>query len=200
MGEISHLSVWHSFKQGDWNAYTLLYNTYFDPLNNYGYKFCRDADLIEDTIHDLFVRLWTTKEKLSNPVSVKNYVFKAFRNILFRKMKNEGKFTGISADEYPFGFEVSYSGEILARIEDRETQEKVKAIIKTLPPRQQEIIFLRFYEGLSYEEIADIMAISISSTYKLFYKAISNLQNTISSSSLLTVFFYLKSFPGFFSS
>jgi len=199
MGEVNHLSVWQSFKQGDWNAYTLLYNTYFGPLNNYGYKFCRDSDLIEDTIHDLFVRLWTTKEKLSNPVSIKNYIYKSFRNILFRKMKTEGKYTGISAEEYPFGFEVSYNSEALTRIEDREIREKVKAIIKTLPPRQQEIIFLRFYEGLSYEEIADIMGISISSTYKLFYKAISNLQNTIESSSLLTILFCLKSFYNFFS-
>lgn len=199
MGEINHQSVWHSFKRGDWEAYTVLYNTFFYALNNYGYKFCRDKNLIEDTIHDFFVRLWTTKEKLSNPVSVKNYMFKSFRNILFRKMKTEGKFTGISAEEYPFGFDVSYNSEITARIEDRETAEKVQAIIKTLPPRQQEIIFLRFYEGLSYEEIADIMGINISSTYKLFYKAIANLQNTPLSFSLLTLLFCLKSFPEFFS-
>jgi len=199
MGEINHVSVWQDFKHGDWEAYTLLYNTYFHALNNYGYKFCHDKDLIEDTIHDLFVRLWTTKEKLSNPVSIKNYMFKSFRNILFRKLKNEGKFTGISAEEYPFGFDVAYNSETLTKIEDQETAEKVKAIIKTLPPRQQEIIFLRFYEGLSYEEIADIMSISISSTYKLFYKALNNLQNTILSSSLLTIFFCLKSFQKIFS-
>ena len=109
-------------------------------------------------------------------------------------MKNEGKFTGLSTEEYPFGFEVSYNSEAMSRIEDRETAEKVKAIIKTLPSRQQEIIFLRFYEGLSYEEIADIMGISVSSTYKLFYKAINNLQHTILSSSLLTLLLCLKSF------
>lgn len=199
MGEINHLSVWHSFKRGDWEAYTVLYNTFFDALNNYGCKFCRDTDLIEDTIHDLFVRLWTTREKLSNPVSIKNYLFKSFRNILFRKMKTEGKFTGMSAEDYPFGFEVSYNNETIEKMEDRETAEKIKSIIKTLPPRQQEIIFLRFYEGLSYEEIADIMGISISSTYKLFYKAINNLQHTILSSTLLTIFFCLNSFQKIFS-
>ena len=109
MGEINHPGTWDDFKRGDWEAYTLLYNTYFHALNNYGHKFCRDKDLIEDTIHDLFVRLWMTKEKLGNPVSIKNYLFKSFRNILFRKMKSEERFTGISSDEYPFGFDVPYN-------------------------------------------------------------------------------------------
>ena len=192
------LILWRSFTQGDWAAYSRLYDSYFGLLNNYGYKFTRETGLIEDAVHDLFVRLWTSRERLSNPASVKNYLFKSMRNILLRKMKREEKFTDIDGQEYPVSFSISYGSETLKRIEDRELQEKIRFFIETLPPRQQEIIYLRFYEGLSYEEIADVMSISINSAYKLLYKALENLQNTFGTSSL-SVLLSLKIFSNFFS-
>jgi RNA polymerase sigma factor (sigma-70 family) len=192
------LIMWRSFKQGEWDAYTRLYDSYFGVLNNYGYKFTREKELIEDAVHDLFVRLWTTKERLSDPVSVRNYLFKAMRNILLRKMKGEEKFTDIDGQEYPLSFSISYSSETLKRIEDRELQKRIKTFIETLPPRQQEIIYLRFYEELSYEELAEIMSISINSAYKLLYKALENLQNTFGTSSSLSVLLSLKIFSNFF--
>lgn len=193
------LLLWQSFKQGDWDAYSRLYNSYFGLLNNYGYRFTKEKELIEDAVHDLFVRLWTSRDKLSDPESVKNYLFKSMRNILLRKMKSEEKFTDIDGQEYPLAFSISYGSETLKRIEDRELREKIRFFIETLPPRQQEIIFLRFYEGLSYEEIADVMSISINSAYKLLYKALDNLQNTFGTSSALSILFSLKFFPNFFS-
>jgi RNA polymerase sigma factor (sigma-70 family) len=67
-------------------------------------------------------------------------------------------------------------------------------VINTLPPRQKEIIFLRFYEGLSYDEIADIMSISINSAYKLLYKALENLQQIMGPSPLLGILLGFKHF------
>ena len=178
-------ALWNSFKQGNWDAYTHLYNDYYSLLTNYGYKFTRNSNLIEDAIHDLFVRLWTSRSNLGDPVSVKNYLYKALRNTLLRKIKSEEKYTGIDGDEYPFGFEVTYNNQADLAIEEKEFREKVKAIVNTLPPRQKEIIYLRFYEGLSYDEIADIMSIGINSAYKLLYKALENLQQTLGPSALL---------------
>jgi RNA polymerase sigma-70 factor (family 1) len=191
------LILWQSFKRGEWDAYTRLYDAYFSTLNNYGHKFTRDKELIEDAVHDLFVRLWTTKGRLSDPVSVRNYLFKSLRNILLRKMKSEEKFTDIDGQEYPLSFSISYGSETVKRMEDRELQEKIKSFIETLPPRQQEIIYLRFYEGLSYEEIADVMSISVKSAYKLLYKALENLQDTFGTSSL-SVLLGFKIFSNFF--
>jgi len=192
------LILWRSFTQGDWAAYSRLYDSYFGLLNNYGYKFTRETGLIEDAVHDLFVRLWTSRERLSNPASVKNYLFKSMRNILLRKMKREEKFTDIDGQEYPLSFSISYGNETIKRVEDRELQAKIRAFIDTLPARQQEIIFLRFYEGLSYEEIADVMSIGVNSAYKLLYKALDNLQDSFGASSL-SILLSLKFFPNFFS-
>jgi len=187
-------ALWNSFKQGNWDAYASLYNEHYSLLNNYGYKFTRDKNLIEDAIHDLFVRLWTSRANLGEPVSVKNYLYKSLRNTLIRKLQTEVKYTGIGTEEYPLGFEVSFSNDSSLAIEEKEFREKVKAVIESLPARQKEIIYLRFYEGLSYDEIADIMSISINSAYKMLYKALDNLQQTLGTSPLLGLLCCLEYF------
>ena len=193
------LDLWKSFKLGNWSAYEALYKKYFSILNNYGFKFTKENELVEDAVHDLFVRLWTSRERLSDPESVKNYLFKSMRNILLRKMKSEEKFTDIDGQEYPLSFSISYGTETFQRIEDQELRARIRFFIETLPARQQEIIFLRFYEELSYEEIAGVMSISINSAYKLLYKALDNLQNTFGTSFSISMFLSLKFFPKFFS-
>ena len=77
--------LWQQFKRGDWEAYTKLYNQNIKLLTNYGHKFTRDRTLIEDAAHDLFIKLWTSRTSLGTPLSVKNYLYKSLRSILFRK-------------------------------------------------------------------------------------------------------------------
>lgn len=171
--EVSKL--WNLFKQGDWNAYTRLYNEHYALLNNYGYKFTKETNLIEDAIQDLFIALWTNRSQLNNPISVKNYLYKALRTNLFRKIKIQSRFTVIQEDE-SMPFDVSFDQQMILEEEESILRRKIKSVVNTLPPRQQEIVFLRFYEDFDYTEIADIMDITIASTYKLLYKALHNLE------------------------
>lgn len=188
MSHSNNSVIWDSFKKGDWDAYTALYNEHFALLNNYGYKFTRDVSLIEDSVHDLFVRLWATRQNLGNPVSVRNYLFKSLRHILLRKMQKKARLSERLREEY-YQFQVSFVQHPPASMEDKELQQQVRCIIDGLPARQQEIIYLRFYEGLSYDEIADIMSISVSSTYKLLYKALNNLQASMGGSLLISLLY-----------
>jgi RNA polymerase sigma factor (sigma-70 family) len=167
--------LWALFKRGDWEAYTTLYNQHTRLLLNYGHKFTRDRTLIEDAVHDLFIKLWTNRATLGTPLSVKNYLYKALRSILFRKLAARSRFTEMS-DGDPLGFEVSFDQLVIANEEEQALQTKIKAAIGTLPPRQQEIVYLRFYESFGYPEIADIMDITVASTYKLLYKALHNIE------------------------
>jgi RNA polymerase sigma factor (sigma-70 family) len=181
-------AIWLAFKEGSWEAYTQLYNIHFKALNNYGYKFTRDVNIIEDAVHDLFIKLWTNRATLGTPASIKNYLYKSLRGVIFRKMQVQSRFVDLEGEtDYNFSFEISFDHQIIANEEERELQLKIKTVVKTLPARQQEIIYLRFYEGLGYEEIADIMEININSAYKLLYKAFNNLQGALKTSKLVIV-------------
>lgn len=177
--EQSH-NVWNSFKNGNWISYRQLYGDHYRALNNYGYKFTKDVSLIEDSIHDLFVKLWTNRSTLgSPPSSIRNYLYKALRNILFRKLKLHARFAFLDDDNYAYTFEVSCDTQLMEDEEEKILRERIKEILDKLPARQKEIVYLRFYEGLSYEEVADVMSIDIHSVYKLWYKAMENLKDSM---------------------
>jgi len=185
---------WNSFREGDWDAYAKLYDRYYGLLNNYGHKFTRDVSLIEDTVHDLFVKLWNNRARLGQPESVKNYLYKSLRHILFRKLKWQSRFALMPEDDYTFTVEVSPDSQLILAEEEREIQQNIKAVLGKLPARQQEVVYLRFYEGLSYEEIAEVMSISIKSVYKVWYKALESLRNELDYlvSCVLVLFFWFS--------
>jgi RNA polymerase sigma factor (sigma-70 family) len=184
--------LWNSFKGGDWEAYTKLYHAYYKLLNNYGYKFTKDVNLIEDSVHDLFVTLWTNRDNLGNPLSVKNYLYKSIRNILLKKIKMASRIFHLEEDNESIPFVVSFDHQLISNEEEKRLQQTINEVLNKLPSRQQEIIFLRFYEGLSYEEAADVMGINVSSAYKLLYKALENVQQSLTYTGLGVLTILLK--------
>jgi hypothetical protein len=122
--------LWALFKRGDWEAYTTLYNQHTRLLLNYGHKFTRDRTLIEDAVHDLFIKLWTNRATLGTPLSVKNYLYKALRSILFRKLAARSRFTEMS-DGDPLGFEVSFDQLVIANEEEQALQTKITKALAT---------------------------------------------------------------------
>ncbi|KAA2245412.1 sigma-70 family RNA polymerase sigma factor [Chitinophaga agrisoli] len=194
----NHITWWNAFKQGDWTAYTALYEAFYAPLNNYGVKFTDDADLVQDAIHDLFVQLWTSRNNLSVPASVKNYLYKSLRTLLFRKIQSQAKVVDIDGVAASERFTVTFKQELTLNIEAQELRQQVAALIEKLPARQQEIIFLRFFEGATYDEIADIMGISTNSAYKLLYKALENLQRILNKRALALLYCILLQSEIFF--
>ena len=78
-------------------------------------------------------------------------------------------------------FSMEYSAED-KMIEDEITMIRIRElaqVIELLPRRQKECIYLRFYEGMTYQEISDIMDIEVSSVYKMIYKAIEKLYENL---------------------
>ncbi len=169
--------LWSDFKEGSKEAYTCIYEKYAAVLYNYGYKIAQDRELVEDCIQDLFIHLITHRENLSHTDSIKYYLYKALRREIIGKLRDRLKHP---ADELsiPFEYEVVFSHEFLL-IENQVSKERHENLLKALnelPPRQKEAIFLRFYDGLGYEELASVMGIDGRSAYKIIYKAIASLQ------------------------
>lgn len=83
-----HDRLWEAFKSGSKEAYAEIYEKNIHPLLNYGLKISSDNALVEDSIHDLFIDLWKSREKLSSTSSVRFYLFKALRYKICRNKKN----------------------------------------------------------------------------------------------------------------
>jgi RNA polymerase sigma factor (sigma-70 family) len=180
--------LWDRFRAGQLPAFTELYNTYVQTLYNYGKRFTTDSDLIEDCIQDLFVELWHKKETLGDTDSPKYYLLKSLRNRLFRRFSQYQKFTSDGLEEYDFEVELSYELSLIDEQAAVQQRDQLQQALRQLTKRQREIIFLKFYENLSYEEIATVMSLEVKSAYNLVSKAVEAIKRYLLRSFLLFFF------------
>jgi len=179
--------LWQAFKKGDSSAYEQLYKKYFKDLGRYGLRLNPDKDLVEDAIQDVFIDLWRRKEFLSDVENVKLYLYRATRNQFNRTIQKD-IFEG-SEDINNF---LDYLGTLSSEqesIENESNQIRTRSIqnaMNNLSNRQAEAIHLRFYQGLSLDEIALIMKIQkqvvknlLSKSYIILKISLKNLISTI---------------------
>ena len=193
--------IWNAFKQGSEDAYAQIYENYFFALYNYGIKIIRDKDLVKDCIQDLFINLWRTKHNLGEVTTIKPYLYKSLRHDLLRKLHQESHTCALHPEqETHYDFEIVLSHEV-ELIESQVAKEQKKFLINELnmlTKRQKEVIFLKFYENLSYQEIATVMSISVNAVYNLLSLALGSLKKKIVHISLFSLLLALLSFILFF--
>lgn len=175
----SDLQIWQLFQVGHEASFKVLFERYNQPLYNYGFKFTQDNAVIEDSIQELFVKLWSNKENLNTEVSVKNYLYKSFRRILIKNIEQNIKrahVTNSAIEHLPFTIELPHDVSMIRKERVLEIKDKLDQALSNMTDRQREIIHLRFFEELTYAEIASIMGLSTKDTYKLYYRALDNLK------------------------
>ncbi len=172
-----NLALWNQFKNGDEAAFVRLFRNYYSGLFNYGCKITSDNDLVEDCIQELFLEMWRSNGK-ADILSMRAYIFKAFKFKLVRLITKNNKVQSFTPGENDF--ELSHDNFIIDKEISAIKKEKILAALQELSPRQKEIIYLKFYQDLSYEEVSEIMQINYQAARNLIYQAIKVMKRTIS--------------------
>lgn len=186
--------LWNDFKAGNHEAFESLMQQHYRFLYNYGFKLYADGEFIKDCIQDVFLNLWQYRSSLSAVQSPKFYLLKALRQKIFKDLHKDKWFR--EADEIPeeYAFDVQFTIENLI-IEQQTTDQnsvQIKKLLEQLTKRQREAIYLKFYQGLDYEQIAEIMAINSHSATNLVYDAIKFLRKNWVLELLFFLGFFLR--------
>ena len=168
--------LWDLFRAGDEIAYTKLIKQYSKMLFNYGFRICQDRDFVKDCVQDVFFELWNRRLKIKATEAVKWYLFKAVRLRIFREQSKWNKSEPLDKG-YEFLVEFNIETKMIADAESAVLAAKIRQILNNLPARQREIMYLRFYEGLDFDNIARIMDISKQSVHNLLQKAYKNFRS-----------------------
>ncbi|MGB3103867.1 RNA polymerase sigma factor [Sphingobacterium siyangense] len=183
------------FQVGHEPSFKILFERYNQLLFNYGFKFTQDEAIIEDSIQELFVKLWCNRENLSTDVAVKNYLYKAFRRTLVKKVEQSLRRTEVtnsSVDYLPFTIELPHDLTIIRQERATKVRDRLDQALQQMTARQREIIHLRFFEELPYTDIAEIMGLSTKDTYKLYYRALDSLKKHFGRFGLLVLLYLLN--------
>ena len=156
----------------------LIYNMYAPILYHYGNKLTPSNQLVEDCIQDVFTELWEKRDTIHHIQHIKAYLITVFRRRVISKMSIEQQRITPNAYVHEVEFRVSFSFEAsLIHDEICEAQKKrLQKALQNLTHRQREAIYLKFYEGYTYIEIAEIMTLEKSAVYSLIYKAMAQLR------------------------
>lgn len=137
-----------------------------------------DKQLLEDAIQELFIELWQAKSQTS-VVSVKAYLLKSLKYKLLKIIRQNNHAQLINDNEHSY-FEWSHENFMIAQQDDEERRQQVLMAISHLSNRQKEIIYLKYYQNLSYEEVSDIMNINYQVARNLLCQAIKTLKKFLS--------------------
>ena len=193
--------LWKSFLKGDDKSFSLIYQQYIDGLFLYGSKLSADRELVRDCIQEIFIDLFLKRKKVSRDIiNLKSYLFVSLRNCMVKKMGKSRMFESVDGNEdeieVPFHIEYEFRDHLIELEISNEISEKLHAGIQNLPPRQKEIIYLKFEEEMDYPDIARMLKISVESARKLLYRALLTLRKTIDPSVAQTLFlFFFKKSP-----
>lgn len=169
--------LWARIGNNDQEAYAAVFRFYYRRFFNYGRKFSGDEPLVEDAVQETLLLIWDRRHTLISIGNPATYFYTAFRHLLFQKIKQARQVVlGSPAEEEP-DFSVEHF--IIARETSAALNEQLKQALGTLTPRQREAIFLRFYEDLSYDEVAAVLNITTKATYKIMARALAQLKEAI---------------------
>jgi RNA polymerase sigma-70 factor (ECF subfamily) len=170
MEETKH---WESLKAGNIKALEALYNDHIGALYSYGMVLCQDADKVKDCIQDLFLTFWNNRDGLTIPTSGKAYLMVSLRRRLFDKgpKSNLQTIPMEDADMDEGMFSDPEENWIRAE-EEEEGQKKLELAMGRLSERQKEIIHMKYYQQMDYEDIAAVMDLNYQSARNLVNRAI----------------------------
>ena len=168
---------------GDENAFEKLVQKYLTPTYTYIYYFTGNAEEASDITQDTFVKAWKNLKKYNPSYSVKTWLFSIARNTAidwFRK-KRPLTFSQLNNDDEP-DFETKIMDDSPTAediFESKETQHLVQKALTEIPLRQREIVAMHMQEGLTFEEISNILNKPLNTIKSDYRRALQLLKKTI---------------------
>lgn len=146
--------------QGDERAFTAIYDEYSVQLYRNILRMVADEDIAKELLQDLFLKLWTNRERLTTTKSLKPYLYRMAANLVydhFRKVAQDRKLL----DRLIY-LTVEYDISAEDRMLNEETETLLKDAIEHLPPQRKLVYTLCKLEGKSYQEVSELLNISVA--------------------------------------
>ena len=191
--DFDETSLWNSFINGNEEAFSLFYKQNYTKLYSYGICLNLDDETIRDIIQEIFVKLYTNPRIIKDASSIRSFLYVSIRNAAVNHIEYKKKYINYQQiDNFEFPYHIENTG-----LEDEEesnmVKEKIDTILKSLTPRQKEIIYLRFLQQMEYDEIAGIMNMTEQAARNLVHRAIEKARKDNANLMLLFLLLILRS-------
>ncbi|MBZ5856917.1 RNA polymerase sigma factor [Flavihumibacter profundi] len=170
--------LWRGMMDGDREMFLALYRKYYHSLLFIGLKKIRDPHLVKDAIQQQFMYLWEKRGTIQEAKSVRAYLINSFLRKLAADWIKTEKSTRLEVAWSNVAHEPLPSPEenLIANQDQRQLHEYLMHNINALPARQKELIVMKFYEGLNYDEIVQKTGLAHRTVYNKIHEALKKLK------------------------
>ena len=181
LNRMEDAQLWDELRAGQKPALEKIYRQQVEALFRYGRGLTHNEPLIEDAIQELFIELWKRHNSLGPTDAIRPYLLVALRRKLVRMLQRKDQQSVSWEDETPpeAAEEGAESG-IIERESEAEERAQLSGAMASLSPRQQEILHLKYFQGLEYKDIAEVLGINYQSVRNTASAALKALRKSLS--------------------
>lgn len=179
-GSKENTEIWNQFIHGDESCFKALFDCYYKPMYGYGLKLCDRPELVKDCIQELFRNIWERRDELTHIESPNVYLFVSLRRKILKRIKAYRKTSQDLEEVNDSAFIQFDKEELIIRDEVKfQQKKKLQQALNQLSDRQREVIYLHYYNGMSYGEIEQILSINRQSVRNHIYRAMETLRSLL---------------------
>lgn len=153
------------------------FHQYYSTLCQYAFTILKDADLCEDVVQEVFLRVWEKKQELVGSKELRFYLFTAVRNNCLTALEKSRKYSTTSLNDHDA---VAEQKELFPEKQNGKTYDELLAeALAQLPPKCREVFILSRMSKLTYQQIGDTLGISVKTVENQMGKALRTLRGFV---------------------
>ena len=171
-------------KQGDEEAFRELIEAHQSRIIGTVAKMLGDDTEAEDLAQQVFIRIWKSAPRYEPTAKFTTWLYTITRNLVFNELRRRRRHTAQSLADIPEdrpGLQVAdttcKSPDVT--MIDAEMQEAIQAAIEALPETQRMALILRRYDDVSYEEMGEILGLSVPAVKSVLFRARTELREKL---------------------
>lgn len=145
--------------KGSEAAFTAIFHRYRGRLYHYIFTITTSREMAEDTVHDVFLKIWNNREKLADISNMNAYLFRVCHNQAISGLRRMAKETLILSElrqeTIPFLPDADPASQ-------REIRASIQQAVNKLSPQQRQVFLLSRQDGLKHRQIAEQLGVSIN--------------------------------------
>lgn len=177
-----HTLWWEAMCMGEKDAFLNLYKGLYRSLAGFGLRVHADSEMVTDTLNQVFLELWEKHDKLPRVDQVESYLRTILKRKILKRITHEARLNkaiSVIVTEDEALLEMPYE-ELIVKIQsDEMVKNSLLAALEKLTPQQRKLIQLRFYDGLSYEDVAKRTRLTVRTAYNTIYSALKFLRTQL---------------------
>ena len=151
--------------------YEKLFKQYYERLYYHAHAITHDEDIAKDVVSEVFVNVWRLRETIDQN-TVLSYLYTSVRNRCLDQLKQSNR-------QVPLMEEVLNDLEHYTETDWNEYEARIthlKAVLNRQPERVRRVLYLRFYEQKSNQDVADMLGISVDGVKKIIQRSFAQMR------------------------